>query len=167
VNASRIESPGIPHDRSSDNNQRKTAVAGRHFEDSQQASQASDTRPGGNAGGVNVQAQPTNAASGQDERNDLSKVSLVPEAEPAATDSPLNADDEPPDLEALLEERRRKRRELLERLAGTQSGVNSATPSSLDGSTGAQSTGTTGKRLPPVYIDVDRFNHDSCQYSFP
>jgi hypothetical protein len=68
VNASRIESPGIPHDRSSDNNQRKTAVAGRHFEDSQQASQASDTRPGGNAGGVNVQAQPTNAASGQDER---------------------------------------------------------------------------------------------------
>lgn len=54
---------------------------------------------------------------------------------------------EPPDLEALLEERRRKRRELLERLAGTQSGVNSATPSSFEGSSGAQSTGTTGGSL--------------------
>lgn len=64
----------------------------------------------------------------------------------STADIALNAD-EPPDLEALLEERRRKRRELLERLAGTQSGVNSATPSSLDGSTGAQSTGTTGKWL--------------------
>jgi hypothetical protein len=63
---------------------------------------------------------------------------------PSTADISLSADD-PPDLEALLEERRRKRRELLERLAGTQSGVNSATPSSLDGSTGAQSTGTTGE----------------------
>ncbi|KAI5454643.1 U4/U6 small nuclear ribonucleoprotein prp4, variant 3 [Naganishia albida] len=55
------------------------------------------------------------------------------------------AADEPPDLEALLEERRRKRRELLERLAGTQSGVNSATPSSFEGSSGAQSTWTTAE----------------------
>lgn len=153
LNAFRIETPDIPHHRMSDSNQRKSDVAGRHFEDSQQASQASSTHPGAKNRGGNVQVEPATAAPDQNERNDLSKVSLVPEVEPAAADSPLNADDEPPDLEALLEERRRKRRELLERLAGTQSGVNSATPSSLDGSTGAQSTGTTGKRLRSNFVD--------------
>ncbi|KAJ9125162.1 hypothetical protein QFC22_000116 [Naganishia vaughanmartiniae] len=59
-----------------------------------------------------------------------------------ASESAL-VNEEPADLEALLEERRRKRRELLERLAGTQSGVTSAAPSSVEGITSVQSNGTT------------------------
>lgn len=94
--------------------------------------------------------------------NDISKSSEVAlqqsvEGEPAQQQPTVNnttemdapeslaTSDEPADLEALLEERRRKRRELLERLAGTQSGVNSAAPSSVEGTASIQSNGTTGK----------------------
>lgn len=89
--------------------------------------------------------KPVEAAHQRSQKDEKGQANSVAEV-PSTAGIAFSADD-PPDLEALLEERRRKRRELLERLAGTQSGVNSATPSSFEGSTGAQSTGTTGECL--------------------
>ncbi|KAJ9115648.1 hypothetical protein QFC20_000975 [Naganishia adeliensis] len=87
--------------------------------------------------------KPVEAAHQRSQKDEKGQANSVAEV-PSTAGIAFSVDD-PPDLEALLEERRRKRRELLERLAGTQSGVNSATPSSFEGSTGAQSTGTTAE----------------------
>ncbi|GHJ85748.1 hypothetical protein NliqN6_2150 [Naganishia liquefaciens] len=146
-----IESPDASQTRSMVTTESKPVASGKTSGgDTQLASLETDSLSRERRGAVDVPVQ-IQAVAAQEERNGLPNPISAPEAIPEQADALGNVDDEPPDLEALLEERRRKRRELLERLAGTQSGVNSATPSSLEGSTGAQSTGTTGKQLPIAF----------------
>lgn len=78
--------------------------------------------------------------------NDISKAPLASDVEssqpvPDAIPSDVLLNEEPQDLEAQLEERRRKRKELLERLTGIQSGVNSDAPSSVGGMASTNSAG--------------------------
>ena len=147
MSALRIISPDTSQPRFSGTSESQTiAINETSVGDSQHASRGANDPSREQTGHKAVSAQPVQAPPEQEGKNGVEKLTSAPEPAPVPADA-LATDDEPPDLEALLEERRRKRRELLERLAGTQSGVNSATPSSLDGSAGAQSTGTTGKNL--------------------